>query len=235
MPAQKEPKSRDELAKAYFNMYFAMRQHQEKLASGEITKDDLWAKAYDLADKKIEERLNLLRGKHYDKEQLAKETQIYREGQEYKYRELFEWNGANDETTLRNILDVESNIYEVKRTLADVSLTMESRDKLYDRHTKLVMAHKDLLSAAGIDRLSRDKKTQTAQPIEDWFRVKRAAHEKMMDILQRFPLEAENCETEQDLRDLIKYSLGYEFPVIDAILSNHRRTLGLSTEVVVAA
>jgi hypothetical protein len=216
-------------------MYAIMRQNKEKLASGEMTNDDIWVMAYDLADRKIEERLNVLRGKHYDKEQLAKEIQQYREEQDLKYRELFDWNGANDETTVKNILDVECNIYEVKRALSDVSLAMEARDKLYDRHTKLVMAHKDLLTAAGIDRLSREKKQTTAQPIEDWFRVKRAGHDKMVELERAFPLEAANCETEADLRDLIKYSLGYDFAVIDAILSSHRRTLGLPTEVEVAA
>lgn len=232
---QKEPKSRDELAKSYFSMLSRLKQNQGKLAAGDISKDDLWEQAFDLADRKIEERLNVLRGANYDKEQLAKEIQQYREDQELKYRNLYEWNDANDESTLKNLLDVESNIYEVKRSLANVSLSLEAKDKLYERHTKLVMAHKELLSAAGIDRLSREKKQQTAQPIEDWFRVKRTAHEKMLDLEAKFPLEAANVETEEDLRDLIKYHLGYNFVIVDAILSNHRKTLGLSPEVEFAA
>lgn len=228
----KEPKSRDDLAKGYYKMFKVQRQNQEKLASGEMDEDDLWAMAFDLADRKIQDRIRALRGSADDRQARLEEISKFRAGQEKRYRSLFEWNSANDETTLKNILDNECNTFEVNRSLQDPTLPFDLRDKLYDRHTRLISAHKELLAAAGIDRLTRDKKQVSAQPIDDWFKVKRAAFEKMQELKAEFGEAAAKCETEADLRDAIKYHFGFDFEgVVDVILRQHRRVLALPMEI----
>lgn len=228
---KKEPKTRDELARSRFNVIKNQHQNKVKLAAGDISADDLWVRAYELADKMIEARIENLKGKSESRVDLMAEIQEFRETQEQKYRELYDWNDANDETTLKNILDNESNTFEVKRSLQDPTLPMDLKDKMYDRHTKLTLAHRDLLNAAGIDRLSREKKVQSAQPMDDWERVKEAAERKMETLKVEFLERAEKATSEMDLRDQIKYCFGYDFEgIVDPMLINHRRVLGLPLE-----
>lgn len=228
----KEPKTRDQLARSWYNVVKNQVQNKKKLLDGTLAEDDLWAQAYNIADRKIEERIDNLRGKADTRADLMVEIQNFRENQEEKYRELYEWNDANDETTLKNILDNESNTFEVKRSLQDPTLPMDLRDKAYDRHTKLTLAHRDLLNAAGIDRVSREKKVQSAQPMDEWNRVVEAAGKKMETLKADFPERAAKATSEEDLRDQIKYCFGYDFEgVVDHILVNHRRVLGLPLEI----
>lgn len=228
----KEPKTRDEMARSWYNVVKNQLQNKTKLANGDISEDDLWANAYVIADRKIEERIENLKGKAVNRVDLLAEIQDFRENQEQKYRQLYDWNDANDETTLKNVLDNECNTFEVKSALQDPTLPMDLRDKLYDRHTKLSLAHRDLISAAGIDRLSREKKVQSAQPMDDWVRVKEAAEKKMQALKVEFQERAAKATSEQDLRDQIKYCFGFDFEgIVDHILINHRRVLGLPLEI----
>jgi hypothetical protein len=232
MPPDKQPKSRDELARGYFNMYRTQRQNQEKLAAGDITNEDLWAQAYEKAEKVIEERMLVLTGGAQTALDLSQEIRVYREAQETRYRELFEWNSANDEASLSNILDVESQIFEVDRKLLNTTISSTDRDRMMDRHGKLVKQHADLVSLAGIDRVSREKKKDTTGPIEDWNAIKAKASDHMEKMKETFGQAAQEAQTESQLRDAIKYHLGVPFKgIIDVILSNHRRVLNLDTEV----
>jgi hypothetical protein len=213
-------------------MYKRLRQYQEKIASGEITDEDIWSMAYEKADKTIDERMLVLTGGQQAALDLSQEIRAYREAQEQRYRDLYEWNSANDEASLSNILDTESQIFEIDRKLLNVNISSVDRDRYMDRHAKLVKLHADMLLASGIDRVSREKKKEQTGPIEDWMSIRRRAHDHMEDLRESFGVAARSASSESKLRDAMKYHLGMPFSgIVDVILSEHRRVLGLPVEV----
>lgn len=221
-------KSRDDMAKAYFRMYKAMKQNREKLASGEIDNDDLWDMAYAKADEAIEIRSRKLANDHDEKVTKVEEVQQFRAEREREYRDAYEWNTSNDKQSLSNIIDTEVLIFQVQRDLRNLSMTLVEREKMIERHSKLTSLHADLLIKAGIDRVARDKKRETNQPFDDWLTVKRLGEDKMRTLQSVFPKALSECRTESELRDSIKYHLGFPFDgIIDPLLIHHRRILGL--------
>jgi len=235
MPRKIKPKpqkTRDERAAAHYRTLSTQYQNRQKLESGEIDEEWLWIRAYEFVDRKIAEELEAADNGETQFKQQILDIANYRKDREKEYRTLYAWNTASDEQTLANILDNECYTLEIAEVLKKPGLTMSERDKYLERHSKLVRDHKDLLVAAGIDRISREKKQQTYEPLEDWTRIKEQAFQRMQQLKQAFPEAASHAETEADLRDLIKYHLGFDFDgVIDPLLAHHRRTLGLPMEV----
>ena len=227
--AKKPPiKPREELAQASFKMYMGLKQFKEKLESGELSEEDVWGISYDRADRLIQQQLADGRVDVKGNLDLLDKVTIFREEQEKKYRNLFEWNTANDEATLNHILDTEANIYEIRLSLdGAVGKNPVERQKLMTQHAALSDKHKDFLAAAGIDRLSREKKKLTNEPFDDWIRIKRLGDEKMEGLKEGLLEAIRECENEFDLRNAIKYHLGYDFSVVDTVLLHHRRVLGL--------
>lgn len=221
-------KSLDEMARSSFNILKGQIQNQRKLADGDLTEDDLWGMAYKKAE---ENRLKLLSEGVADEkgsQELLDKVAKFRKEQEKKYRAAYEWNTSNDEATLNHILDTEANIYEIRLLLEPSSgKNPVERQKLMAQHATLSDKHKDFVAAAGIDRISREKKKATNEPFEDWIRIKRLGDQKMMELKDEFIEAARASNDEFELRNAIKYHFGYEFPIVDAILLQHRRILGL--------
>lgn len=224
-------KSRQELAEGAFRMYMGQRQNKEKIAAGDLTEDDIWVMAYDRADVIREEQLAEGRVDETANIEIAGRVSSFRRDQETKYRALFEWNTANDEATLNHILDTEANIYEIRLLLdSAVGKNAAERQKLMTQHAALSDKHKDFLAAAGIDRLTREKKKATNEPFEDWIRIKRLGDIKMQALKDAFVESARASKTEFELKNAIKYHFGYDFSIVNAILAHHRRVLGLDME-----
>lgn len=226
----KTPKTRDQRAAAHFRTLSNQYQNKLKLEHGDIDEEYLWERAYEYVDRKIAEELEDAKSGEVQIKQQKKNVLEYRKEREQEYRTLYEWNTASDEQTLANILDNECYTLEVTESLGSPILTATERERLWDRHSKLVRDHKDLLIAAGIDRLAREKKQQSYEPLDDWLRIKQQAYERMQRLRLEFPEAAAKCETEADLRDVIKYHFGFDFEnIVDPILREHRRVLGIST------
>jgi hypothetical protein len=230
----REPKSRDELAKGFFNMYKVGAQWKAKLAADEITENELWEMAYAKADERIEKRMEVLQGQHAANVDWTKQDQVYLEEREEQYRRDYDWSIRSDEKILENILTTEVSIRRVERVLQDIRLTPKERNDTLNSLMALLKVHKELLSAAGIDRLSREKKRAGADPIEDWERIKELAREKMRLLQEEFTSKTQKVTSEAELRDRMKFHLGYPFEIIDAALSAHRRVLGLPENVEVS-
>ena len=228
-PAKERPvQTLDELAQSSFNILKNQAQNRRKLEDGDITEEDLWAQAYKRAEERRVEQFQ--QGRIDEKGNLALLEKVakFRKDQEKKYRNAYEWNTSNDEATLNHILDTEANIYEIRLLLEpDAGKGAAERQKLMDQHSKLSDKHKDFLTAAGIDRLSREKKKATNEPFEDWMRIKRLGDEKMEKLKEDFINSARQSKDEFGLRNALKYHFGYEFEIVDAILLQHRRILGL--------
>lgn len=224
----REPKSRDDLAKGFFKMYKSGAQWKAKLIADEVTEEELWEMAYAKADERIEKRLEVLQGQHRENTDWAKADQLYAEEREEQYRRDYDWTVRSDEKILENIIAAEVNIRRVERNLQDMNMGVKERSETLRNLMDLSKTHKDLLQAAGIDRLSREKRKATSDPIEDWERIKQLAHKKMEELKEEFSTKASEAKTEAELRDRMKFHLGYPFEIIDAALSAHRRVLGLN-------
>lgn len=226
------PKTRDQRAAAHYRVLANQHQNRDKLISGEIDEEWLWERSFDYADKTIKAELDAAERGEVGIKQRYLDLENIRKEREQEYRTLYAWNTASDERTLSNILDNEMYTVVMVQQLQDPSLNMTEREKLLDRHSKLVKDHKDLLVAAGIDRLTREKKQATYEPLEDWNRVKLLSYQRMQKLQVDFPAAVADAASEGDLRDIIKYHLGYDFEnIIDPLLANHRRTLGLTMEI----
>ena len=230
----REPKSRDELAKGFFNMYKAGAQWKAKLAADEITENELWEMAYAKADERLERRMEVLQGQHAANVDWTKQDQVYLEEREEQYRRDYDWSVRSDEKILENILTTEVSVRRVERTLQDTKLSQKERNDALKTLMDLLKLHKELLQAAGIDRLSREKKKAGADPIEDWERIKELAREKMQTLQVEFTDKAQKVTSEAELRDRMKFHLGYPFEIIDAALVAHRRVLGLPEKIEVS-
>lgn len=218
------PKSRDELARSFYKIIKNQKQNKDKMLTGDITEKDLMDRAYELADNrraKTLERLEDFANRPPD----TTDVRLFRAAQEKKYRDIYEWNGANDEATLNHILNVESDIYELRLLIDNRDINIADRRSLMDQHSKLADAHKTLLAAAGIDRVARDKKRDTNQPFEDWVAIKREAKAKMDTLAEELPTSLAKCDTDRDLLNTMKHHLGYPFSVLEPILATHRRIL----------
>lgn len=215
-------------------MYMAMSQYKTKLVNDEITEREIWDMAYELADRKIQERIEILENKHADKADLAKQDQLYREEREEQYREDFDWSTKSDEKILENILTAEVNIRRQERILQDDSIGGKERNEALKNLMDLLKVHRDLLVSAGIDRVTREKRKQGSDPMEDWARVKELGAAKLKQLAAEFTEKMETVRTEAELRDRMKYHLGYPFDIIDAALRAHRRVLHLDTRIEVS-
>lgn len=215
-------------------MYTTAVQWKAKLLADEITHDELWEMAYAKADERLEKRMETLQGEHQVKTNWAKEDQVFIEEREDQYRKDYDWTVKSDEKILENILSCELQIRRTERKLQDITLPVKERQDNVKTLMELFKLHKELLTAAGIDRISRERKRVGADPIEDWERVKELAHKKMQELEAEFTEKASNARTEAELRDRMKHHLGYPFAIIDAALKAHRRVLGLDENVQVS-
>lgn len=225
------PKGREELAKGFFKMYMAGQQWKAKLAADEITEHEIWDMAFKLADERLLKRVEAAEASYDKYKDFTNLDRIFLEEREELYRQDYDWSIRSDEVTLQNILTTEVNIRRIERSLQNPKLAAKERGEITKNLMDLIKAHKELLSAAGIDRLSRERKKLGADPIEDWERIKILAHEKMRDLKVEFIGQAKKASSEAELRDRMKFHLGFSFDVIDAALKAHRRVLGLKEKV----
>lgn len=231
MTKKKEPRSRDDIALGYFNRIRKLPQNRKKLENDEITENELWEAAFEYADRKVLERMEALQQEQNAKVDWIKADQKYRDAKEAQYRRDYDWSVKSDEKILENILNTEVNIRRVERKLADESLPSRERDMYNRNFISLVGTHKDLLIAAGIDRVTREKRKSTSDPMEDWKRIIELGGEKMQQLEDEFPAKMESVSSEAELRDRMKFHLGYPFEIVDAALRAHRRVLGYDTHI----
>lgn len=232
MPRKEKPqRSRDEIAKGYFDRIRKLPQNRRKLENDEITENELWEASFAYADRKVLERMQALQEKQDANVDWIKADQKYRDAKEAQYRRDYDWSVKSDEKILENILDTEVNIRRVQRKLQDEELPSRERDMYNRNFISLASTHKDLLVAAGIDRVTREKRKSTSDPMEDWKRIIELGGEKMRQLEEEFPAKMESVSTEAELRDRLKFHLGYPFEIVDAALKAHRRVLGYDTHI----
>lgn len=224
-------KTRDELIESGLKMYRVMPQYRDKLASGLLSEDELWEMAARWADKQIEKRTEGLIGAKKTREAMQAEDISFKQEREAAYRGQYDWNTSNDEASLEGLISLEMQMRVVTRELEDPHTSADFLPGLRNQLANLTKEHRTLQKDLGIDRTTREKEKQSKNTVDDWDRIKREAKEKLEELSKEFGLWAVQVQTEADLRDRMKYHFAIPFADVDTILSNHRRVLGLPTDV----
>lgn len=214
-----------------------MMQNQKALVEGTKTEADLWEESLKDAEDSLRNALERV-GEEASAEKGISLTpaQIsdYRMAREELYKELYEYNDANDLFSLMNLAQIETQIYINNWELAKPNLKPIDRQKYQEALAKLVESHTKLQKEIGIDKKSRDNAKANKSPIEKFEEQMRRAHVYRMSLLDNFPVEADNVtmeEGEKELRELIKARLGFRFALVDAIIRNIKRLNGLEPTV----
>lgn len=226
----KEPKTREQWVQSGIRMYKNLPQYRHKIAIGEMTADDIRFMAEEWADKKIREKIKDVDQKKLDAEAIKSDDERYREKQRRAYRQAFDWNNANDEASLDQLLDLELQIRAIRRDMEKAS-DYKSKNSYRNALTKAIAEHRNLQKDLQIDRSSREKKRSATNVIDDWDRIKVDAAKKIEELNSEFAEMASEVKTEAELRDRIKFHGVIPFDMVDQILINHRRVLGLDTTI----
>ena len=222
-----KPKNREELAQGFYKQTKKMAQNQLKLAAGEISDDDLWERAYQRADEWITKR----NAPKDTRDPHEEEDLEFRQSQEESYRKDFDWATANDEISLQMLLDWEVESRRIMRRLNNPTISAAEKEALRDGLRNIIDSHRKLQESLGIDRKAREGKRSAENPMTDWERIKQQATAKMNQMQEDLFADLDKAGSEFDIRNAIKYRLGYPFKVVDAILSKHRVVLGLSPNI----
>ena len=227
----KQLKTREELIQSGIKMYSVMPQYRDRIASGDLSKDDLWAMGAQYADKQIEKRTEALVGEKQTREKMLQSDLDFKEERDREYRQEFDWNTSNDEASLEALISLEMQMRVVTRELEDPHTNADLLPGLRKSLGDLTKEHRTLQKDLGIDRTTRERAKQDRNTVDDWDRIKKEAKEKLEELSAEFGLWAVQVETEAELRDRMKYHFAIPFADVDTVLSNHRRVLGLDTDV----
>lgn len=236
------PKTREELALGvlnpktgkrkggYVNMYRAMRQWQEAIASGEKSEDDLIEAAFEYADRTIHKR-----GNPNDSEDviaLAEEDAEWRLEQEARYRAEYDWNDSNDESSLQQLLSLEHHVRVLDRELARATLSIKDRVELTKELRNFTTNHADLQKKLGIDKPGRESKSRTEDPMAELRKQINAGADYVRKLREEWAEVAPEVKSIEELIARAQHHSGLPQDWIRATLAAHSRLLGLdSTDV----
>ena len=195
-----------------------------------VTEDDLWFQAHRYMEGQMERESKREHVRIAIDERNSEDDVTYRESQERKYKQDYEWNSSNDLADLDHLLNLEIQIRAINRELGTPGLLAVEKEKLRKTLNEAIREHRQLQSHIGIDRPAREKKVTAGDPMVDWERIKEEALLKKQmqrqELLEKLP----EIETEAELRDMLKYGTLENFGIIDPILTAHRRVLGIPEE-----
>lgn len=243
--SNKPPKTRDDYALGaadkngkrkggFLAMLLAMKQNQEKLASGEISHDDLIQQAYEKADQQIAKNLA---GPGEEPQTLTEADEAYRAAQEERYRVEYDWRDAtpNDEALLQMLLDLEVQQRVVNREFSKANLNVKDRTSLLGELRNIAKDHAELQKRLGFDRLARESKKANDDPMQEWQRVLVSAQQEQARLHAEWPQVAESARNLEELRALAKHHLQRDYALLDPLLSAHQRLLSGSDSSAVVA
>lgn len=203
-----------------------MRQNQEKIAAGIMSEDDLIEAAFRAADNYIARRDAAGDGD----DPFAEDDLEYRTAQEERYRELYEWNGANDEAALQQLLDLEVQSRSVNRAFSQAHLNVRDRTSLLGELRNIAKDHAALQKALGIDRVTRDNRARDEDPMQALREQIKSGAAKMQALIDEAPEFAAQASSEEELKALMKHTSGLPYGWIDVWLAAHRRVLGVGRD-----
>lgn len=209
----------------FVNMYRSMRQWQEWLTSGEKGEDDLIEAAFAKADQMIDKRAA---GGNGDPGRLADDIadQEYRDAQEARYRQDYDWNTSNDEAELQRVLSLEVQFRATEREFAKANLNVKDRVALLGEIRNIAKDLASLQKSLGIDRPTRDSRKRSEDPMAALHAQIESGDAMLTAMMESFPAECATIKTLEELRAMIKMHWGVpRYDLIDPMLDAHRRIL----------
>ncbi len=228
MPKEKPQKTRSDYIESGIRMYRAMLQYRD------YDDSELRGMAEDYADKQLAARQKRLEQKllkvKFSREELQQEDSDWREQRVAAYLQEFSWNDANDYASLEALVSLEMQIRTCTRALEDPNTDPGLLKDLRNSLAILTREHRQLQKDLAIDRDTREKERSQRNVVDDWDRIKQEAREKLATLIAEFKANADKAENEGELRDRMKYHFAIPFEAVDDVLTNHRRVLGMPTE-----
>ena len=233
----KPKKSREDLALGVLNpktgrrkggfieMYRAMRQWQDWLTSGEKDEDDLIEAAFAKADDFIAKR-DAAPGE--DPTTDYQEDIEYRAAQEERYRSLYEWNEANDEAALQQLLDLEVQARATNREFARAHLPVKERVALLGELRNIAKDHSTLQQKLGIDRVTRDDRARKEDPMQALQEQIKLGAAKVRQLREEWAAMAPTILTIEELIARAQHHSGLPQEWIVDTLEAHKRLLGIA-------
>lgn len=216
---------------AGYNIAKSRKQNKNDDGTLKVTEDDLWYQANQYAEKQMERYYKGEEATRQVHARMTVEDEEYRSQRLKTYYDDYEWNTSNDIASLEHLLDLEVNIRQINRELNEGDKSTVEKDKLRKNLTDSIRERRQLEQSLGIDRVAREKKSTSGDPMSEWTKILEEAREKKRQQRDEFLTLIEDIKTEAELRDRIKVGLLLKFDVIDPLLSAHRKVLGLSPEV----
>jgi hypothetical protein len=230
MTKPKAPQDYDHIVERLHGQYQKMSQFRKQLDAGSITLEDLKGKARARALEIIRDRELIASRAQINVEDDLQEDAEFRESRVVEYEKAYgEWDDAGDYGLLVSLVELETVQRAIRRDLSRAT-TLADKEKYWKALRENTEAQKGLQQTLGIDKKSRDSARAAGNPMDNWDGIKDEVGEWVDMLVAEFVDEAQVTETEQDLRDLMKYKLSWPFGVVDSIVYNVKRLNGIGQE-----
>lgn len=153
----------------------------------------------------------------------------YREERMDEYEKVGEWDDAGDKALLISLVELETQHRAIRRDLAR-STKLTEKERYWDALRQNSTAQKDLQIVLGIDKKTREQARASGNPMDNWREIKEEIGDWVDMLVSEFTEEAKAIKTEEDLGDLLKIKLSWPLAIVDSVLYNHKRVLGIVTE-----
>ena len=223
MSRKRIPKTFDELVELYARRYRSLVQYKE------WTEDEILTKARAKAIEVQDNAKIIERGKQIDALGEQEEDEAFRQERMNQYEQVYgEWDDAGDLALLINLVELEVQFRAIRRDLTRARSLLD-KEKYWKALRENSTAQKDLQAALGIDKKSREATKATGNPMDNWQAIKDEVGDWVDLLVKEFVEEANDAESEERLRDLMKIKLSWPFEVIDAVIYNLKRVNGYTT------
>jgi hypothetical protein len=211
-----------------------MKQNKARLASGEWTEEDVWRASIQRAARElgIEEDAAAAATRREEAASRDADDVAYRSGQESLYRSQYGFSGEDvaTEASLQQLLDLQTTQRRLIADLKKSKMPFRERAELQKEMRQMIADHTALLKALGIDRASRNAPTAADAWLTEYHTLLADGADFMQKAIDSAPEEFATATTEGELRVLAKHHGGTPYGIIDPLLANHRRVLGLPSE-----
>lgn len=210
----------------YIEMYRPMRQYREKMATGEMSEDDLIEMAFQSADKEIARQLA---GPDQAPVTFDEEDAEYAVAQAERYRREYDWDdsNANDDAGLTMLIEYEVQSRRMKRDLLRANIPWKERVELLGELRQLGNTHVTLQKSLLMDKATRDSRTRNQDPMDALREQILDGNAKLKQLMAESEQYAAQADTLEELRALWRHSWAIPgYALLDVWLMAYDRVEG---------
>lgn len=215
----------------YFENYQRLKQYRDQLNAKPptLTLADLRDKARARALQAVQNDQLIASREIVDIQSDLESDAEYREERMDEYEKVGEWDDAGDKALLISLVELETQHRAIRRDLARATKLGE-KERYWDALRQNSDAQKNLQITLGLDKKSREQARVAGNPMDNWKEIKDEVGDWVDMLVTEFLSEAKETKTEEDLRNLMKYKLSWSFEVVDSVVYNLKRVLGIVQE-----